>query len=56
MRSGRFVPDVFGSSFTLLVVSPKVREALSSLPNIGFNEVVFEQLVDLPMPRLGDFS
>lgn len=55
-RSGRFLPAVFGSSFTFLVVSPEVRKALSSLENVGFNDVVFEQLVDLPMPELGDFS
>ena len=55
-RSGEFVPDVFGSMFTFFVVSAKVREALSSFPNVAFNRVIFEHLVDLPMPSLGDFS
>lgn len=55
-RSGCFVPPVFGSSFVFIVVSPEVREALSTLPKIAFNSVVLEQLVDLPMPKLGDFS
>lgn len=53
-RSGAFVPHIFGGLF--LFVSPEVRKALSSLANIGFNKAVFEHLVDLPMPKLGDFS
>jgi hypothetical protein len=55
-RSGRFVPAVFSPSFTELIVSPRVREVLQKLPHVGFNEPVFEQLVDLPLPELGDFS
>ena len=51
-RSGRFVPPVFSFLFTEFVVSPEVRKALSSLPNVGFNQVVFEQLVYMPMPKL----
>ncbi len=55
-RSGRCVPAVFGKSHKSMIVSPEVREALAGLPNVGFNTVVLEQLVDLAMPRLGDFS
>lgn len=55
-RSGRFVPHVFSGYSFDLVISPKVRQALSSVPHIEFNEVVFEHLVDVAMPELGDFS
>jgi hypothetical protein len=57
-RSGRFFPPVFSTSIlaSTIVLSPEVQKALSSLRNVAFNDVVFEHLVDLPMPKLGDFS
>lgn len=55
-RSGRFLPPVFGSSFDFLIVSQEVQKSLARLPHVGFSRVVFEQLVDLSMPPLGDFS
>ena len=54
-RSGRFVPDVF-SGIGYFIVSPRVQQALKGVPKLHFLPVVFEHLVDLPMPRLGDFS
>ena len=53
-RSGEFVPEIFGMSD--LMISPKVHERIKSFPGIDFQSVVFETLVDAPMPPLGDFS
>jgi hypothetical protein len=54
-RSGTFVPPVF-CGMGVLVVSATVRERLQTLPNVEFVPVVFEHLVELAMPALGDFS
>lgn len=54
-RSGAFVPDVFCGGLRL-VVSPRVQAALAPLPGVQFEPVVFEHVVDLPMPALGDMS
>lgn len=55
-RNGRFIPSVFGELESELIVSPEVQIAMKHLENIAFNTVVFEHLVDLAMPALGDFS
>lgn len=57
-RSGRFVPALFSGSIlaNTLVLSPEIQKRLSSRKNVVFNDVVFEQLVDLAMPPLGDAS
>lgn len=55
-RSGRYVPPVFGDAIFDLVISATVRKRLAGLPNVEFNPVVFERLVDVPMPALGDFT
>lgn len=57
-RSGRFLPPMFATSLLArtLVISPELQKVLSPLRNIAFNDVVFEHLVNLPMPKLGDFS
>jgi len=54
-RSGSFVPEVF-YGMTNFIVSPRVQRAFTGLSGIAFKPVVFEHLVDLPMPPLGDFS
>ncbi|MEZ6147532.1 MAG: hypothetical protein R3B91_19330, partial [Planctomycetaceae bacterium] len=55
-RSGALVPDVFGARIFELIVSERVRKRLQNVPEIEFNPVVFERLVDVPMPPLGDFT
>lgn len=55
-RSGRFVPPVFGDAIYDVIVSEAVRQRLAKLANVEFNPVVFERLVDVPMPALGDFT
>lgn len=57
IRSGAFVPDVFWVIGEELVVSPRVQRRLAKCRGcIDYKEVVFEKLVDVPMPALGDFS
>jgi hypothetical protein len=56
VRSGRFVPPVFSPRTYELIVNDEIKRKLQVLPNVEFSEVVFEQLVDLSMPRWGDFS
>ncbi|MFV0443413.1 MAG: hypothetical protein ACK5Q5_07565 [Planctomycetaceae bacterium] len=55
IRSGRFVPPVFVAG-AMLVVCEAVKAKLTTLPNVDVAPVVFERLVDLPMPDIGDFS
>ncbi len=54
-RSGRFVPKIW-MSLAALVVSDEIKQSLSRLAGTEFLPVVFERLVDVPMPSLGDFS
>ena len=54
-RSGHVIPDVFSPRGGSLVVSPRVRKALTGLPGIQFHPVVFEHVADLPMPPLGQW-
>lgn len=55
VRSGRYVPDVFFpiSSF---VVSEKVFKKLKNIDGVLGEEVVFDKLVDVEMPDIGDMS
>lgn len=55
-RSGTFVPSVFIPNFTEIVVSEDLFDGLHKLPNIEGLPVYFEKLVELSMPKLGDFS
>lgn len=55
-RSGRFVPAVWCPNSFDMVVSATVRQRLLELPGIEFQPVVFEKLVDLPLPPIADFS
>ena len=52
-RSGAIVPDIFAPRGAALVISPAVRSAVKHLAGIQFHQVVFEHVVDLPMPKLG---
>lgn len=54
-RSGVFIPPIFKISRSL-VVSQAVFDKIKHLKNIEGVPVVFEKLVDLPMPALGDMS
>lgn len=54
-RSGVFIPSVFILSGSL-VVSQEVFDKLKKINNIEGEPVIFEKLVDLPMPALGDMS
>lgn len=57
IRSGAYVPDVFWVTGGDFVVSPRVQQRLAKCKGcIDYKEVVFEKLVDVPMPALGDFS
>lgn len=54
-RSGRCVPHVF-ISFGM-IVSPAIQKRLAKLPGcIDFKDVVFEKLVDVRMPPIGDLD
>lgn len=54
-RSGRFVPSLFLAG-RKLVVNERIYRKLRKIKNIVGEQVVFEKLVDLPMPKLGDMS
>lgn len=54
-RSGRFVPRIWMASSSL-IVADSVKQQLARLLNMDFLPVIFERLVDVPMPALGDFS
>jgi hypothetical protein len=54
-RSGRFIPPVFYGRGEW-IVSQEVKDKLSVLKNVDFLPVVFETLVDLELPGVGDFS
>ena len=53
-RSGDFVPHVCSPANGTLGVSDEVRRKLSGLPGLEFLPVVFERLVKLKLPALGD--
>ena len=55
-RSGRFVPQVCCPISMDMVVSSAIKRQLSELPGIEFQPVVFERLVDLPLPPISDTS
>ena len=55
-RSGQFVPQVWCPTAFDMVVSARVRNQLLDLQGIEFQPVVFEKLVDLPLPPIADFS
>ncbi|MBL8817852.1 MAG: hypothetical protein JNL58_17635 [Planctomyces sp.] len=55
-RSGRFVPPVSCPNSVEIVVSSAVKQRLSKLQGIEFQPVVFERLVDIPLPPIGDAS
>lgn len=55
-RSGRFVPPVWCPNSVEIVVSSAVKQRLSKLKGIEFQPVVFERLVDIPLPPIGDAS
>lgn len=55
-RSGQFVPQVWCPTAFDMVVSAKVKKQLLELQGIEFQPVVFEKLVDLPLPPIADFS
>ena len=55
-RSGRFVPDVFSPYGVELVVSNHVRERLARLKGVDFEPVVFEYLIDLELPPIGELG
>ncbi len=54
-RSGRFVPPIFMAGRSL-VVNETIFNELKKISGIVAEQVVFEKLVDLPMPALGDMS
>lgn len=54
-RSGRYVPKIWMASLSL-IVAECVKGPLARLPNTAFLPVAFDQLIDIPMPSLGDFS
>ena len=54
-RSGRFVPEVFMPG-GFLIVSPRLADKLKKIPGMELVDVVFEHLVDVGMPRIGDGS
>jgi hypothetical protein len=51
----RRIPEVF-SPMNSLVVSRRVRDALGELPFVEYRPVTFTELVDVPVPPLGDMS
>lgn len=55
-RSGRFVPPVWCPNEFDLVVSTSVKQQLFEMQGIEFQPVVFEKLVDLPLPPIADIS
>ncbi|MEZ6032750.1 MAG: hypothetical protein R3C17_06645 [Planctomycetaceae bacterium] len=55
-RSGEFIPHMTSPHIGTLVVSDVVRARLSRFDGIEFLPVVFERLVDLKLPPLGDQS
>lgn len=55
-RSGRFMPPVWCPNEFDLVVSTSVKQQLLELQGIEFQPVVFEKLVDLPLPPFADIS
>ena len=55
-RSGRFVPAVWCPNQFELVVCTPVKDQLFELQGIEFQPVVFEKLVDWPLPPTGDTS
>lgn len=54
-RSGTFIPAIFIVSGSF-VVSREVFGKIKHVNNVEGEPVVFEKLVDLPMPALGDMS
>lgn len=52
-RSRAFIPEVFSPWANELIVSRRVADKLQKFEALRFNDVVFEHLVDLPMPPLG---
>ena len=57
IRSGAYVPDMFWLDGSDFAVSPRVQKRLAKCKGcVDYKDVVFEKLVDLPMPALGDFS
>lgn len=56
MRSGSYVPPVFCPNPGELVISEAVADKCRQLRGIELQPVVFEHLVELPMPSIGDLS
>ena len=54
-RSGVFVPQMFKAGWSL-VVSQEIYNRIKGIDGIIGEQVIFEKLVDLPMPRIGDMS
>lgn len=52
-RSRAFIPEVFSPWANELVVSRTVADKLRKFKALEFNDVIFEHLVELPMPPLG---
>ncbi|QDU36027.1 hypothetical protein Mal4_03100 [Maioricimonas rarisocia] len=55
VRSGRFCPDVFCPGIWM-IVADSIRERLDQLGRITFSRVIFDKLVDVELPALGDAS
>ena len=57
IRSGRFLPSVCMPDGTDIAVNEKVKNELAAeFPQMKFLEVVFEKIVDIKLPAIGDFS
>ncbi|WP_417849954.1 hypothetical protein [Thalassoglobus sp.] len=54
VRSGKFVPSLFMQLSTTLILSETIKEQLKKLGAKVFTPVVFEKLVDIDMPPIGD--
>lgn len=52
-RSGTFVPPVFSPYVAILIVSAAVKARCEKLVGVEFQPVVFERLVEIPLPPLG---
>jgi hypothetical protein len=55
-RSGRFVPRISFPTSQDLVITREVKDLLQGLPGIDFLPVVYEKLVDVHIPEIGDLS